>query len=870
MPIAAGERIGPYQILAPLGAGGMGEVYAATDTRLRRRVAIKRLTGPATRAAELRRRALNEARAAAQLNHPHIAAVYDVLETDEALLIVMEYVEGQTLAARLQQGRLPLGESVRIVTAIADGLAAAHRVGVLHRDLKPSNVVLMPDGQVKILDFGLARITEAPTDHVTGDLTPTATAIGQLAGTPAYMSPERITGRTVDHRADIYSLGVLLFELLTGRLPFIAPDFISLLTQIATQPAPAPQRIDPAIPTAISQVVTRAMAMDPADRYATAEEFAEDLRKRAAAAAGVEQPLALTRRSSRWIAIVLAVALLLGAGGGALISWRFSQRRPAPASAAAAITVAVVPLTNNTGDSRSDYLGVGTSYVLAAGLFPLPGVNVVSCTTTTDCGGSTTDVRTVAERLDATLVVDGVVQPHAEGLKVTLRLTEMPAGAVKWTAEYTTSVVGLFDTQRRMTADLASALGHDTPAGAGSAEAQLARGAGTSNLVAFEQYAQARLLLERTDIPGHTTRAIDLLESAVDQDSQFALAYAALGQACWLRYEETRDRSWTERATSAILEALRLDGSQPQVRLSLATIYLGSGELQKAEAEARIAVERQPQSDEAHRVLASILIEQGRAEEAMSEANVALQLRPRFWRNVNQIGYIHYREGRFEQAVAAYRQSIDLQPDNAQAYHMLGAVYLAMGQPDEARRALGRGNEIQPDAVSLSNLGTVHYWAGRYDAAAAAYERAVQLRPREPLYHRNLGDALQRLGARRRAREAYTRAVRATEELLVVSPGNVNNRAMLAVYLAKIGDHARARDEIARALQTGSESEEVWYRKAVVHALAGDAAAALDALDRALRQGASRAVAAQDEDLAALRKHPRFKALVAADATKGG
>lgn len=870
MPIAAGERIGPYQILAPLGAGGMGEVYAATDTRLRRRVAIKRLIGPATRAAELRRRALNEARAAAQLNHPHIAAVYDVIEADEALLIVMEYVEGQTLAARLQQGRLPLAETVRIVTAIADALAAAHRVGVLHRDLKPSNIVLMPDGQVKILDFGLARITEAPADHVTGDLTPTATAIGELAGTPAYMPPERVMGKAVDHRADIYSLGVVLFELLTGRLPFTAPDFISLLTRIATQPSPAPHQIDPSIPTAISQVVTRAMAMDPADRYATAEELAADLQKRAAAVAGMKQPFALTARSSRWIASFLALALLLGAGGGALISWKFSQRRPASPTAAAAATVAVVPLTNDTGDSRNDYLGVGTSYVLAAGLFPLPGVNVVSCTTTADCGGDTTDVREVAERLNAALVVDGVVQPHPQGLRVTLRLTDVPAGRVKWSDEYTTSVVGLFDTQRRMTADLARALGDETPAGAGSAETRLASGAGTSNIVAFEQYTQARLLLERTDIPGHTARAVDLLTSATKQDDRFALAYAALGQACWLRYEETRDRVWTDRAMSAILEALRLDSSQPQVRLSLATIYFGSGDLQKAEAEARIAVEGQPQSDEAHRVLASILIEQGRAEEAMAEANVALQLRPRFWRNVNQIGYIHYREGRFEQAVEAYRRSIDLQPDNAQAHHNIGAVYLAMGRPDEALRALTRGNDIQPDAVSLSNLGTVHYWARRYEAAAAAYERAVKLRPKEPLYHRNLGDALQRLGAPRRAREAYTRAVRATEDLLEVSPGDVNKRSMLAVYLAKIGDHARARTEIGRALQTGGESEEVWYRKAVVHALAGDTAAALDALDRALRQGASRAVAAQDEDLAALRRHPRFKALVATDATKGG
>jgi tetratricopeptide (TPR) repeat protein len=838
----------------------MGEVFVAFDTRLRRRVAIKHLTGPASGSADLRRRAINEARAAAQLNHPHIAAVYDVVEAADAPLIVMEYVEGQSLAARLHDGRPSPDEAVRITMQVADALAAAHRAGVVHRDLKPANILVTSDGGVKILDFGLARVTEAAGRP---DLESTATTMGQLAGTPAYMPPERVLGRPADARGDIYSLGVVLFELLTGRLPFTAPDFFALLTRIATEPPPSPADVEPTVPSALDAITRRAMATDPALRYPTAEALQADLLNYSSHLPVAAVQGAPPRSRSPWLLPVLALIVTIVAGTGAFLAWRAAGARTA-AAGPPPLTVAVVPLSNDTGDRRNDHLGVGISDVLAAGLFTIPGLNVSSCAAEDECPEASRDPRKTAERLGAGLLVGGSVARHGDDVQVTLRLTDVSSDSVLWTRQYVSSLSGLFDAQRQMRGDIAHALqrreGLSVPVGTvGDAAAPAAA---TSNVLAFEQYSQARLMLERPDIAGNISRAIQLLRSAVEQDPAFALGHAALGQAYWMMYEETRDPAWSERATQALFEALRLDSSLPQVRLALATVYLGTGELEKAAAEAEMAAAGQPQNDEAHRLLASIYSDQRRVDEALAEARTALRIRPRFWRNHNVLGFIHYQHGRFDEAASAYRESIQLQPDNAHAYDMLGSVYLAMGKPEEALAPITRANEIQPDAVSLSNLGTIHYWAGRYKESAAAYRQAVELKPKEPLYHRNLGDALQKLGARGEATEAYRRAVRLTEEILAVSPEDVNTRARLAVYLAKVGQHSRASREIDRALESNRQSGDLLYRKAVVHALAGDAERALDALEEAIRQGASPAAAAEDEDLDVLEKHPRFKQIV--------
>jgi tetratricopeptide (TPR) repeat protein/predicted Ser/Thr protein kinase len=283
MELLADSRIGPYRILDRLGAGGMGEVFLAEDTRLGRKVALKTVGQAHLGSAEARQRLLREARAAANLNHPNIAAIYDVLESGDRAHIVMEYVRGETLAAQVRRGPLEAGTVVRLGIQLAEALAAAHASGVIHRDLKPANVVATPDGQVKILDFGLAKIQSRPqtrSDTITKPTVSWLTPEGHGGmGTPPYMSPEQVLGRPCDERSDIYSLGVLLFELLTGRRPFTGTDTLALAMAILNDPRPKLRQLVQSAPAELEAVVLRAMAREPSDRYGSASEIARDLRR---------------------------------------------------------------------------------------------------------------------------------------------------------------------------------------------------------------------------------------------------------------------------------------------------------------------------------------------------------------------------------------------------------------------------------------------------------------------------------------------------------------------------------------------------------------------------------------------------------------
>ena len=273
-----GQRVGPYAVLQRLGGGGMGEVYLAEDTRLGRQVALKRPSEAWLSLPDARERLHREASAAGRLTHPNIAAIYDVLDVDSHPYIVMEYVEGESLARVLRRGALPLDNAIAVGTEIAEALAAAHAKGIVHRDLKPANISLTPDGHAKVLDFGLAKgpATKEPTSQAGLD---TITVPGQAMGTPGYSSPEQLVGAPADPRDDIYSLGVVLYELLCGRRPFDGTDSLELAMATMTKTPPPVHQVNPAVPEAISAIVARAMARDRDDRYQSADQLRTELRR---------------------------------------------------------------------------------------------------------------------------------------------------------------------------------------------------------------------------------------------------------------------------------------------------------------------------------------------------------------------------------------------------------------------------------------------------------------------------------------------------------------------------------------------------------------------------------------------------------------
>jgi serine/threonine-protein kinase len=358
-------------------------------------------------------------------------------------------------------------------------------------------------------------------------------------------------------------------------------------------------------------------------------------------------------------------------------------------------------------------------------------------------------------------------------------------------------------------------------------------------------------------------RAIVLLQSAVGQDPGFALAHAALSEACWAKYQESSDPVWTTRARDAALEALRLDPAQAQVRVSLAVVYQGTGRPREAIDELRRAIELQPRNDDAHRLLGDLLADEGRTEEAIAALETAIALRPDYWRNYSFLGRFYFRTGRYPEAIQAFSHMVELQPDNAWAVQMLGTAYHAAGDTSRALEYYRRSIELAPDARAYTNMGNIHYAEGRYREALSAFQEAVRLDPRSPLKHRNLGDVLRKLGRPQDAARAYERAAELGRERLAVNPSDPQALAHLAVVEAKLGRRREARQAAEKAAALPGADGEAFYCKAVVHALAGEDPQALSELKRAIAHGWSAELAADDEDLESLRDHPEFKALLA-------
>ena len=852
-----GDRIGPYIILDTLGTGGMGEVYRAHDERLGRDVAIKRLTSPVMDSDEARGRVLREARAAAALSHPNIAAVFDVLETPEGLAIVMEFVPGESLAVRLARGPLPPAEALQIGMQIADALAEAHDRGVVHRDLKPANVHLTPARKAKILDFGIARavwdVQQARPDHA-------GTEDGRIVGTPGYMAPEQMSGGQADERTDLYGAGLLLFEMLTGRRPFEQRDLFARARAVLGGSVPLVIDLDPSLPADVSAIVARAMALRPEDRFSNARELHGALAQagrllsdaptidetdRARSRSATGWPSTRRRLKQHWAALAIVGILLAGA---ALAVWRWSDGAWAPPLSAHGATVAILPLQNGSGDPRNDALAFGLTEGLATRLSSLPSVRVLSLDDSREAARGS-DPISAARSLGAAFVVDGALRRNGQTLEVDVTLVRndghrTPAG------RYTGNAGELFAFHRRVAEGVTAALSSEGLI-APAASAEVAPP--TTSQEAFADYTQARLFLDRPDVPGSLEHAIRLFQSAIEKDNRFAQAHAGLGQAYWALYQETDAPQWTSKATAAILDALRIDPDRPEVRLSLAVMYRALGRIPEAQEELRRVLILQPANDDAHRLLGGMHIDRGEWDQAIDEIQEAIALRPNYWRNHSELGFAYYRSGRLDEAAKAYQRVTELQPDSARGFHMLGTVQQAAGDSAAALESYRKANEIRPADSTWSNIGTILYWEGEYAKAAEAYEHAVVLAPNNPELHANLADAQQKLGRDEDALKNYRRAIDAMKALLAVNDKDATNLAVLAMYLAKVGDRPAAEAAIGQALALSPNDGDVLYNRAIVHALAGKTSEACTALEQAVAKGASAEIVRQADELKALK-----------------
>ena len=864
-----GASIGPYRILRKLGEGGMGTVYLAHDARLGRDVALKSVLRRGADTATPRERLLREARAAAGLTHPNIAGVYDVVEADGDAYIVMEYVDGESLASRLQHGPMATADITAVGAQLADALAAAHRRGVVHRDLKPGNIQLAPGGAVKVLDFGIARAT-APTGSPTIETVaqPVLTTPGAVIGTPAYMSPEQIEGKPVGPPSDIFSLGIVLFEMLTGERPFGGGDPLSLAVAIVSAPTPDVRALAPKAPPALAEVVLAALDKDPAKRPAAAVVHATLAAMTRDSAAGAELPTAAVRQPRiaraarvprRWLPIVAGAVLAVTVAGWPAV--RYLLHRTAPPVPA---VVAILPPTYVGDEADLEAVGAGVSSVLAGNLSLIPGVTLVSRASTAPyTGARRQDLLKVGRDLGASFILDLSLRRAATGVRVNAKLWRRSQAASPWTRSYEDDALNV---QREVVDGVVAALSEAGAIRTGSLtpaiRARLLR-LPTPSSEAFDTYARARSLLDRRDVAGNRERAVILFEAAVAKDPRFALGYAGLTDAYAAMYQATKDVAWVNKAGDAATRALAIDGDQAAVRYSLASLRFATGQPAEAVNQLRLAIALQPENDDAHRLLGRILAEQGKVDEGVAEVRQAIGLRPEYGGHYFMLGFILYNAGRYREALEAYRRVTELQPDFAGGFEMLGTTYHVLGQAQQAIGYYEHAVRLGPSATAYANLGYFYYVGGRFTDALTAYQEALARDPRSPETLRNLGDVYARLGQADRARASYEHAVVLLNQMLQVNRQDASAIALLALLEAKLGHAAQAERHAAEAIVLAPNDSETMVKNAEVAALLGRADAAMEHLAQAVAHGYQAGLLRDNDELATLRSRPDFREMVA-------
>ena len=858
-----GSRIGRFEILGELGAGGMGRLYRARDPRLGREVAIKLLSERLDQSREHHLRFVQEARAASALNHPNIVTVYEVGEHEGFPYIAMEVVEGRLLRASIEERFPSMRGLLGVAAQVAHGLAAAHEKGFVHRDLKPENVMVTAEGFAKILDFGLAkRVAPLGPNEVTADGSAPgggqttaepapATEPGRLLGTVAYMSPEQARGLQVDYRSDQFAFGAILFEMLTGRRPFAGATPLDTLTAILHAEPAGMGELEGQIPAPLFWVVRRCLAKDPAARYASTRDLARELdtiRERmtdAGSLVGTHVVPAVSRWRERRAALTAGALLLVLLAS--VVAWRFRGAGGAVAERAptAPRRVAVLPFRDLSGTPAGKLVGEGFAETVSVRLAAAGGLAVLPSAAIELATG---DPRELARRTGAEAVLRGALQFQGSTVRATFSILgpdggQLSAGQAEGPAER------LLALQDEIAGLAAAALG---------APAITSPGSPVTAAFAEDRYLEALGHLHRYENEASVDAAIRILEELGD----FPQVAAALARAYLAKYTITQQREWAEKAITASRVATSQGASG--ARETLGRVELLLGHPQEAAVEFAGAVAAQPNSVEARFGLASALEQIGRNADAEAAYRRAVELQPGWWGTHSHLGVFLLMQGRVEESLPSLREAIRLSPDNTRAVNNLGIAYQQLGRYEEAIAEYRRSLAIRPTAAALSNLGTCEFVLGRYAEAAETYSRAVALQEANAVLWLNLGDALRWAGGRAtETASAYQKAIDLLEADLAVTPGDADREMNLALALGRIGRHEPARRHATRALELAPTNAYILYPAALVHLAAGEVEPALDLLARAFAAGYPIEAARSDPELSPLRSDARFATMLA-------
>jgi serine/threonine-protein kinase len=731
MAIATGTRLGPYEILAPLGAGGMGEVYRARDTRLGREVAVKVLPESLAADAGALARFEREARAVAALSHPNILALHDYGQEAGLFYAVTELLEGETLRDRMSASAIPVPRAVDFAHQIAQGLTAAHEKGIVHRDLKPDNVFVSRDGHVKILDFGLAKSVGFPEASREGSgLETLGTEAGVILGTVGYMSPEQARGEPAGPQGDVFSLGLILYEMIAGRNPFRRETAVETLVALLREEAPPLSDSGRTVSPELEQIVAHCLEKHPSARFQSARDLAFALRvfdragHHSVSAAGLEG---------------IASSAVQGHGEGAEAS------------------VAVLPFRNMSADPEAEYFSDGVTEEIIGVLSRIPALRVAARTSCFAFKGKDTDVRRIGRELGVRTVLEGSVRQAGRRLRITAQLIDVATGYHLWSQRYDREMEDVFAVQDEIARAIADTF---QPQSAGAAATPLPERP-TQSVEAYDLYLRGRHFWKLRRL----RQAIEQFEAAVAKDPGYAAAYTAIADSysIWGFYGGISTWEAYARARAAAERAQELAPDSADVHLSLGVIehYYG-WDTTRQERELRLAIERNPKLTDAYFWLALLLTSSGRFEEALEAGRRAVALEPHSANAQTVLGWSWAAARRFAEAVPVFEKAVRLDPDAAFPLWSLGSAQTQAGLVSEAIATLERAVAVtqREHSFEMALLGEALAAAGRMDEARALLAELSERAHREyvppfdlALLHAALGENTKALTALEKAYE---------------------------------------------------------------------------------------------------------------------
>jgi serine/threonine-protein kinase len=826
-----GQVVSHYEIIDEIGGGGMGVVYKAKDTRLDRLVALKFLPTEWSREAAARERFTREARAASAIDHPHICTVYDIGETDDGrMYIAMAYYPGQTLTQRILQGALPVETALTIAIQAAEALAAAHESDIVHRDIKPANILLDSRQQVKLVDFGLAKLAGGAL----------VTRTGVAVGTPAYMSPEQAEGLPLDHRTDVWSLGAVLYEMLAGLRAFSGDsDHAVMYSVIHNQPTSLGE-VRPELPDEVVAVVEKCLAKNPDRRYPSARALLQDLRRLRGDSSASEGPTktitslsGLRRRLPRWAAITAATAAVMVAGVVALQLVGIGRAAPLPAEK----TLVVLPFDHSETSPATAALCEGLMDQLTQSLAGMrrfeDDLTVIPAATVRTQRIAEPQAALVA--FGATLAIHGTVEPEEGGvLRILLELVDTKADrpvrrrTVPWVVGHGTTL------QNRLVTALSEMLEFELDEPTRTAVAT----GGTADREAQALYMQALGEMEIDSTEGTLRRATDLLRRALEYDPAFTLARVELAEACRRRHALTGEPTWAKAALTYAQQSVDEVDRLPKAHVVLGRVMAEQGMTAEGLTHIGLALELDPLNYAAIRGRALILAAAGDPDGALASFEEAIELRPDDWITLSNAGSFYYDELEFETAATYFRRLVELRPMAAWGWSNLGGALFRADEWDEAREAFGRSLDIGPTYEALSNKGTLEFYSGRYDEAAALYEQALSIFANDWRVWNNLAECVRFGGGDvDRMATAYGKTAELAGEELERRPDDDDLRLSVASALASTGQDQRARQLTDAVIAGGVDDPELMQVVASIEEELGRRDEALEWLGHALAGG---------------------------------